>query len=499
MRLRNDFAGPRQWRSFLLVILCFFLGEAFSQIVVPPSGEEGLYECQIEARASDNFDYAAVQLWAPPGVKKIRGILCIVLHPLDKGGSRLAYPEPWVRFAWQEKSALLVISFAQSDDLSRDWCRADRGTGHAFFQALDVLKERAGIVNLSTAPITILGVCAAGQFAYHLAAIAPDRVRAFVTIGGGRHDLSKIATAAHISGLIVIATDRSEEAIENLESLYLQGRAHQAPWLRDYETIQQYDKGFCSDRILAYIKSRLAFADDDGHRGMSQESTTGARKYLPWSVCGERLPVLGRSTPIKVDLGSVDTRYSNLLTCGFEIQSILGSRADDIFVAARSSAVRTSVDKISAGRWAITCQLDYANLPLGPLKFDVPIRFLQSSKQLLGGDTVSFTGFLTGDVGASPRSLNIGGVGAGKSKKISVFLTSNSSPITDLHVASMHNWIKVSFRKSTENRFELICNLDPPNDLVGKEFSGYLQASWRQSAGDRQMRIYYYGFVLDKL
>jgi pimeloyl-ACP methyl ester carboxylesterase len=481
---------------YLQALIFFCLWTGLPPLVAAEKIDEiAPYDCQIEAKENENFNYSSVELWVPHGCREVRGILCLVLHPLDQGGATLAHPTPWIELANREGCALMAISFAQSSDSSLNWSRAEQGTGRALFAALDVLAQKTGISNLATSPITIAGVCAAGQFAFHLTAFAPTRITAFVTIGGGKHDLSKVEAAAKAPALIVVTPDRPY-AIRNLDALYSEGRAHSAPWYRLSENISNYDAGLCASDVLSFLDSSLAHFKDASHNPLPANGTmeTGPLRYLPVSICGKKLPILGIVQPVTIALGRIDSFSPVKPTCTLEVDCSPGSDVDAIYVPSRSPALQTEIRKTTPGHWNIICQIDQKKLPIGFSRLAVPIRFLHKAKQIPGGALASLTCFVTGDVTWTPQDLNLGALEPGKVFEIPLsFVNKRAAPIQIESVTSTHNWVQ--FTSSLVNGTpEFRCTVTPPTDIQGQGFGGYLQIKLR-SPTYQFLRIFYYGYV----
>jgi pimeloyl-ACP methyl ester carboxylesterase len=456
------------------------------------------YTCQIEANEDENFDYAAVELWAPSDCHKVRGILCLILHPLGRGGSTLAHPAPWIKLANHTHCALMAVSFAQSDDPTADWCHAERGTGRALFAALDVLTQKTGIPNLTTAPITIAGVCAAGQFAFHLTAFAPNRIAAFVTIGGGKHDLSKVEAAAKIPALIVVTPDGSPYAIHNLNTLYSEGLSRSAPWRCISENVSNYNAGTCSTKVFSFLESSLdGLADSPQLFKSNQIAEPGPPQYLPVSICGKKLPTLGAAQPVIITLDKIDSSSAEKPTCSLEVSSDPDSPSDAIFVPSRDPILHTDVQKTMPGHWKLNCWLDQEQMPIGSLQIELPIRFTSGGRQILGGTKAILHCSVTGEVMCIPRNLNLGVLKLGETVKISLhFVAKNSVPIFIGSVTSTYPWIKMTSSLANGTP-EFWCIVTPPDEAQGEGFGGYLQIKL-QSPTQRTLRILYYGSVASK-
>jgi pimeloyl-ACP methyl ester carboxylesterase len=481
--------------SYRFVLFCLYIIGFLSPFLDSESrGDEAApYTCQIEARQDENFDYAAVELWAPASTREVRGILCLVLHPLGHGGAKLAHPAPWIEMANRRGCALMAISFAQSDDPTANWSYAERGTGRALLAALDVLAQETDIPSLKTAPITIVGVCAAGQFAFHLTAFAPTRIKAFVTIGGGKHDLSKIEAAAKASALIIVTPDRAPYAVSNLNALYSKGRSYSAPWVRISENISNYDAGTCSAEVLSFLESSLEPSTDQSKMfRMDVAMEPAASRYLPISICGEKLPILAEVDPATITLKNFDSSPEGKPTCSLEVNSTPKSTLDDIFVPIQDSILHTKVEKTAPGQWKLDCWVDQKELPIGSSRVEVPIRFIDENKQILGGIHATLNCSVSGEVACIPSNLNFGTMKSGKVFKIPLHLVSKSdAPILISSIESTYPWIQMT---SSSVNGDYPCTATPPADIQGQGFAGYFQVKLLSPA-HRSLRIFYYGTI----
>ena len=89
---------------------------------------------EILPREGEKFQLATFDLWLPPGVEDIRGII-VHQHgcsrPAEKSGLIGAYDLHWQELARQHDFALVVPSFSMTDDCS-DWYDPANGSERAF-------------------------------------------------------------------------------------------------------------------------------------------------------------------------------------------------------------------------------------------------------------------------------------------------------------------------------------------------------------------------------
>ena len=483
--------GPYMSRLCIFIIV-FFLTRLLG-IAATQTETVNYYQCQIEAEPDENFDYAAAQLWMPPEPNTLRGVLCLVLHPLEHGGSTLAHPEPWIQMARRENYALMSISFAQSDDPMRDWCRADKGTGRALLAALTDIAHQSGVSALSNSPIVAVGVCAAGQFAFHLAAFIPKRVESFVTIGGGKHDLSKYKAAISIPALLVTTPDRGPGPVQNLQSLYSEGKKDSAQWQLASEPIAKYDAGFCSSRVISYLRDRLSSPNNVGMHTVNSSEPN----WLPISICGTKLPPQIALDTSAVALGTI-TADSGIRSMLFNIRALSGSPVDSVSALSNDGSIQTSIRKDGPGRWRLDCRLDPAKLALGPFQLPVKLLFEAKNRQLLGEARITLSGSASGPISWKPLALNFNSVDVGQTASASVrIISSEGGPVDIKKVTPPYDWIKTSEHIGS-NCTTIVCVMRPPSDLSGQGFTGYLRVEL-SSPMHRSLKILCFGSIRSSL
>jgi hypothetical protein len=388
----------------------------------------------------------------------------------------------------------MAISFAQADDPSADWCRAEQGTGRALFSALDEFSRGTGFSSLNTAPLTVMGVCAAGQYAFHLCAYSPTHIKAFVTIGGGKHDLSKVKSAIHSLGYIVITQDRAPYAISNLSSLYSCGSALSAPWVSETEEIAKYDAGMCSVSVITFLQLALSSSLNQSTPPAltAFKSDIDRPTYTPMSICAKRIPILGDITPSTISLGLQPTASGKRLTCSFTIISRQANAFDSIIAPRQNPALQTVIRRVSKGTWILTCRLDAQKLPLGPTKMEIPVRFVNRGQRLLGGSSANLTCVVTGEVNSIPVNLSFGALKPGETRTAIFRLKSNAK--ASILVGSTQtpcSWVRLA---PTPSDGVYACTVTLPADFQDEGFAGYLQLEL-SSPIHRALRILYYGTI----
>ena len=479
----------------LCLFAIFFVLVPFLASTISQTEAQGLtpYQSQIEASPNENFDYAAVQLWMPASPKKVRGVLCVVLHPLGRGGSTLAHPQPWIELARQENCGLMSISFAQADDSTRDWCRAEQGTGRALLASLSEIARQSGAPALSNCPLVVVGVCAAGQFAYHFAAFAPTHVASFVTIGGGKHNLSKFKTTATIPALLVLTPDRGPIPLQNLQALYVEGKSLSAPWQLDAESIAKYDAGLCSSRVISYLRQRLASLGEGDAISTASASVpdTGSNSWLPISICGSRLPFPIRFNPATVDVGTISS-VAKINLQSLTLEALPYGSLNSVTAFSSDSAVQTLIRKDGPDRWRLDCSLNSETLPLGRFSIPIKLRFLAGNKRLLGGEKLTLSGLISGPVNWSPLSLNFGSVKAGETSTACLEISSTDGGLIRVEgVTSPYSWIKATTTVKAHS-VVITCVDIAPSKIQTQEFAGYLRVKLK-SPVRRIIRIFCFG------
>jgi hypothetical protein len=536
-------AGSLRYFSRFLATFLFCVAALFDvSVAVASETKARLYECQIEPKPGENFSYAAVQCWVPASLTEIKGVLCIILHPLDNGGALLKEPNPWIELAARHDHALVAVAFVESRDKTKHWHTANQGSGRALLAALDELAGETGLPAFRYAPATIGGVCAAGQFAYEFAAFAPARTKAFFTIGGGMHDVAHAAEASGASGVLIGTPDRGDWAVENILSLFSEGRKYGAPWAFALETIETYDTGGCSLLVGQFLEGLMSSQSQDAagirdNRGIilplsdlkaprdtdteavasfiaqlsqteltcsfSNEATGQAWKasdqrsaYPALSFLGRPLPQLGSVEP-NINLGRTILADDGTGEVTAEVNvSCEPGVADSIAIVADKTRTRSDIEPVGPGKWHAQCRVNLTPLPIGAYNIELPIRFLKDGKCILGGISAFLTGTIAGDIQVEPKAMGVGSVAPGKAHSGTIRLTSRSgTPIEILEIKSdTPNWIAPKVESTDGSAVTLRFDMEPTMEMAGRTFSGYLTMRVK-SKYEQTIKLLCYGTV----
>ena len=475
---------------------------------------------QIEPQPGGNFSYGVFQCWLPESGVTPKGVLCIVLHPRGHRGALLAESAHWRQLASQYDCALVAASFAVSSDSAKPWGRAMLGSGAALLRAIDQFSAETGLPAMKSVPIVLAGVCEAGQFAHEFAAFAPVRTAAFVTIGGGKHNLEIADEAAGIPGLFVVCRDRGAYAVENILTAFAAGRRVHAPWGTTFESINAYDAGRSSSTVQAFLRSALAFAasdqtdlrmkladgdlhpvDHDSEFPVSEE----IRSWLPenvaesvyresetdFSFVSKEVPRIASITSGNISAGNL--KFGEMAPIEFAVASDQED-VTELLLANGNLLRNVQIDQTDSGRWEIRGDLDLSELPSGTFRAEIPVRFASQSGAIFGGKTAIVTGSVHGDVVPAPNSLNLGRIPVGHPAVAEIVLKSRSGRPIELlgaHADSAQVIAKPSNAddlRSTRVKIEITPSATGDNGA----FSGNLYLTVK-SDETRTLKILFYG------
>jgi hypothetical protein len=490
------------------------------------------YEAQIEPLAGENFSYAYVQCWLPPSAPRVKGILCVVLHPHENRHVRFDSPQPWIELAGQYDCAVMGVSFVEKDGDMVPWSKAAKGSGRALLAAVDELAKKSQAPELSNAPLIVAGICEAGQFAHEFAAFAPERVKAFLSMGGGKHDVTLAQAAAHVPGLLIAAPDRGRFALENMFALFAEGRKHRAPWIFAAEPIKGYDAGESTPLTVSFLEfflkqmqstlviaaqvklplNKVVFTVSENAVALMNASDTDCvfpdrsiadkwsrQKQKPdkrtLSFVSKALPLLGHITPLTVTMGTIDLeKEPENCQAVFEVQSEDGIQASDIKILSNPKEFTSKVTQIETGKWQVECQINPQSFPCGAFKIDAPVRFV-GNQPMHGGITCTLTGHIIGDIVATPTAINAGLVPrTGKEIRLRIKSRTNHAIEIKEVQSSLPEWVKAKVIANTGASVELACEFSPPPELKSASFSGFLNIKAFSNDG-YTVKILFYGTI----
>jgi hypothetical protein len=151
----------------------------------------------------------------------------------------------WQQFAKAEKLALMGCYFADYQVVSDEqYAQAVLGSGRATLDAITKLSAQTGRRELANAPLLIWGFSAGGEFSYDFACFAPERVIAFVVNKGGYyHPVPATPGAMKVPALMFIGGRDATWRIDNINTVFADGRALAAPWALAVERTMAHDEG----------------------------------------------------------------------------------------------------------------------------------------------------------------------------------------------------------------------------------------------------------------
>ncbi len=392
------------------------------------------YEGQIEAVPGENFSFVQYQCWLPPTSRPLAGVLCVVLHPHGNRSVQLATPQPWLALASRHRCALLGVAFVEAADNRRSWSHAAEGSGRALAAVLTEAASRSGTEGLTRAPLVLAGVCQAGQFAYSFAAYAPTRMAAFLTVGGNQHELTLAAAAAAVPGLLVAAEDGRPPTEDHMRRLLAAGREHAAPWKSGRERLDEYDAGHCSAAVMDFLTTALmSLAGDTAADPPPVGAVEGAAAEL--SFVSVVRPAVGWADETRIPVGMIYLHADGAaaVTGTLHLHCDERSCVDGVGLA-DSNSVRWTAVRRGAAAWDLDFGLDLAGLPCGAFNVELPVRFLHAGDCLPGGVSVFVSGQLTGDVVASPATIQLDSTDSSPASCFVRLRSNSGAPVQIMHL-----------------------------------------------------------------
>jgi len=457
-------------------------------------------DCQIEGDDKDNFRYLAAQCWLPPS-EKVRGILCVVLHPSGINGRILADSFEWQQLAAKSDCALIAVSFVESLDPTKHWFQADDGSGGALFAAINTFSVSSKHPELASAPILAAGVCAAGQFSYELAAFAPSRMLGFITIGGAMHRLEIARKALSVPGLLIETPDRGPNAMANLQALAIYGILWPSRWRNMEGPIALYDKGYSQNYIKDFILEcfnssatctrPLFFSPKIYFARVLDSQVLLSTKNYPLSFLGKPLPIVAQIESTQSEVvsppGNVISRTS------FRVKAANSSTFDAIKIPpclARS----TQIHKLTDIEWEIDVELDLQKIPNGSFRAEIPLRFFKNEIPLMGGLQVPLSGVVHRDIYPIPSVVIISGARDGG--EIYLHLRSRSgTPISEVVLEQIKpNCLSAKIIQEALGDTKIILSPDFNASKKEEQIAGYIIVR-AKSKEIQSVKIPFYGIV----
>ncbi len=483
------------------------------------------FQVQIEPEPGENFSYGVFECWLPPGGVRPKGVLCVILHPHDARGATLKEAQPWRDLAAKYDCALIGASFAACSDHGKPWGRAKLGTGRALLAALDRLSAAASLPELRASPLVLCGVCEAGQFAHEFASSVPQRVAAFVTIGGAKHNLELITEVVDIPALFVATPDRGKAAMENILRLFTEGRKRNAPWALTFEPISDYDSGKCGSATIEFIKAALQQLSSDPESprlevtqgtltpislrtpsiGKDVESTwfptaqpdvTAQTSVDPavsaLSFRSEAVPESGTTSPCNISIGTVS--FDDTVPVTFSVEINEGTEIAGIFTINDPQFRSVQINRIGERQWNVSGELNVAGVPSGAFRVEIPVRYIGGNGALFGGNSVVVSGSVFGDVRPTPASISIGRIVPGETAIVEVALKSASGTPIELVKVDCDSADVLTRAKKLEATKSLQVQLEitPHESENSDSFIGYLRFTIKSNEM-RDLRILCYG------
>lgn len=174
---------------------------------------------------------ASVELFLPPGVGAVRGVVVFVNRGLDE----YAFDSrEWRAMCARARCAMLRLTLPRQNgappaaQLVRN---ATAGGGQALITALDQLARETGHPELAQVGVLVWGFSAAGSFGPTFAQWRPERTLGFVRYHSNMRGVPvDPARIAGIPALLVTGGADSVAGVEDSEQSWRAGRAVNAPW-----------------------------------------------------------------------------------------------------------------------------------------------------------------------------------------------------------------------------------------------------------------------------
>jgi poly(3-hydroxybutyrate) depolymerase len=256
----------------------------------------------VSVPPGNNYETADFRLWYPADVKRIRGIVVLMLG--SNGDGRNMVGEPfWQAFARRYRFALVggYITDHPHDNMAiEQYVNVKEGSGNALLRALSIFASRSRHAELAEAPLLLWGMSAGGEFNYEMACWKPDRIIAFVVNKGGVYYTALASKQARaVPGILFTGQDDLQSRVSIIRGLYAMNRRFGAVWTFAEEPGVAHVVGNSRQLAARFFSAVLLMrlpVDWTGNgpvalQNISEESTyvgnATAHTYSPYSKPGE--------------------------------------------------------------------------------------------------------------------------------------------------------------------------------------------------------------------
>lgn len=453
-------------KVFLIFISFFSLAsQAFSLVL----------EAQVEGDRDSNFIDAQFRLWVPDHLPLTNSpapetVLCYISGS-GMNALGLADDAQWQTLASRLNAYFLTIHFRDTSS-GKSWHLAEVGTGQALIDALKTFSKKAGIPELETMPLALVGLSTGGQYAYHWACWKPEQVRCFITFKGGHHQERYQPQVLKVPALWVTGSEDMEFRQKNIQTVFKIHQAAGAPWI----LVVEPKMGHASDKVSSLIESYLrSVLKNNGDGDLEKKNSFGS--VLDDFLKGTDSPLL-KPLPMNAkplpDYATINVASLDFGECPsgakpkpleIILEQKLGAPSWNRVVLADQDQcweVLSSTQEVGKATFSLRFKPRLEPV-LGLTKTEARFRFYKGEKQHLGGINLPATVRVTGDVVVTPLSLYFGSLsGQEKLKKNLTIKSKGNHPIKwKTALSRMPAYLQVKVLKQTNEALILSCELDP--------------------------------------
>jgi poly(3-hydroxybutyrate) depolymerase len=259
LRLHSAGEVSVQYPIAFIVALCAMV-TASSVIGAPVAAQYPGTVTDAAIAPGANFDKAALRLWVPDGVAKVRAILLLV--PGSNGDGRPQVADTvWQHFAVQHQLALIGVQLTDKphdQNFNEEYIDVRRGSGDAVLRAVDSLCRLSHHPELSGAPLLLWGMSAGGEFNYEFVAWKPERVIAFVVNKGGIYYTALASHAArNVPGIFFVGGKDLEFRTSTIAGIFAVNRRSGALWAYASEPDAAHVVGRSRDVAMVFFEDML--------------------------------------------------------------------------------------------------------------------------------------------------------------------------------------------------------------------------------------------------